>query len=628
MARFLFAVLVLAAVGSNPCPESAVARAQSAEGKSADILDLGHGFESRLVPNCDQVSFALTHSPSPTGLDITIKPGLNQYPGLNIKPALKSWDLSAFGHVEARVTNTGTEPLQVALRVNNEGNWQDNPWDTESVTLQPGESGAIRTIFGFSYGHRPGFRLNPSAVVNVMLFAIKSDKPQALRVESVVAAGPPGETPPVSPDEVRTKPIRGFLFGGGVPIDLAKQVHAQGVEALSVDANTALRLAFPVSAAEQYASVRPVIGRWDLRSDLEVVVTVRNMGTTPVTPKARLESNGGVSHWFSTPGPLAPQAEARITIRFSGVGPAVVGKSGTGFSITSDAVGAVVISADHIEVPRVLSVDAIQADVPPQPELPAWLGKRPPVPGEWSKTLDDEFSGKNINTSVWNTFGENYYDKVTHWTKADLLLGSGELRIRYEKRSGFQNDDPKRNRTGYAAGFLESYGKWTQRYGYFESKMKLPTAPGLWPAFWMMPDRGGSAPQWSRQDTANGGMEFDIMEHLTRWGPHRYNIAMHYDGYQANHKSVGSDKIYVQPDKDGFITCGLLWLPGLAAFYCNGREVLRWENPRISSVPSDLMFTVPSGGWDNNALDDSQLPSDLVVKYVRVWQRKDLATPK
>ncbi len=158
--------------------------------------------------------------------------------------------------------------------------------------------------------------------------------------------------------------------------------------------------------------------------------------------------------------------------------------------------------------------------------------------------------------------------------------------------------------------------------------MKLPSAPGLWPAFWMMPDRGAATgpEQWKRQDTGNGGMEFDIMEHLTRWGPTRYNIAMHYDGYGKDHKQVGSDKIYVRPDKDGFLTCALLWTPGSAIYYCNGQEVLRWENPRISHVPSILMFTLPMGGWDNSPLDDAHLPDDFVIDYVRVWQRKDLAS--
>ena len=51
------------------------------------------------------------------------------------------------------------------------------------------------------------------------------------------------------------------------------------------------------------------------------------------------------------------------------------------------------------------------------------------------------------------------------------------------------------------------------------------------------------------------------MEHLTRWGPYRYNIAMHWDGYGKEHKSTGSDRIYVQPDADGFIAAGLLGSP-------------------------------------------------------------------
>ena len=154
----------------------------------------------------------------------------------------------------------------------------------------------------------------------------------------------------------------------------------------------------------------------------------------------------------------------------------------------------------------------------------------------------------------------------------------------------------------------------------------MPTAPGLWPAFWMMPDRGAAVePQWKRQDTGSGGMELDILEYLTRWGPCRFNIAHHWDGYGKDHKSNGSDRIYAQPDKDGFITAGVLWTPGVTAYYYNGQEVLRWEDPRVSTVPAIMMFTLPMGGWDNSPLDDARLPDDFVIDYVRVWQRKDLA---
>jgi beta-glucanase (GH16 family) len=199
--------------------------------------------------------------------------------------------------------------------------------------------------------------------------------------------------------------------------------------------------------------------------------------------------------------------------------------------------------------------------------------------------------------------------------------------LHFEKKRGYQNDDPKERQTDFACGYLDTYGKWVQRYGYFEARLKLPDVPGLWPTFWLMPDRGeASGPQWKRQDTGNGGMEFDIMEHLTRWGPHRYNIAMHFDGYGKSHAATGSAFNYVAPDKDGFITVGLLWTPGSAIYYCNGKEVLRWETPRISNVQSNIIIEETTGGWDNDGVDVTKLPADYVVDYVRVWQRRDLAS--
>jgi hypothetical protein len=62
--------------------------------------------------------------------------------------------------------------------------------------------------------------------------------------------------------------------------------------------------------------------------------------------------------------------------------------------------------------------------------------------------------------------------------------------------------------------------------------------------------------------------------------------------------------------------------------YGNGMEIWRWESPRISSQESFMILQNEIGGWDNERVDDSTLPADYVVKYIRVWQRKDLATPE
>ena len=76
---------------------------------------------------------------------------------------------------------------------------------------------------------------------------------------------------------------------------------------------------------------------------------------------------------------------------------------------------------------------------------------------------------------------------------------------------------------------------------------------------------------------------------------------MHWDDYGKDHKSTGTENIYVAPDADGFITPGLLWEPGRLTFFCNGVKVAEWDNPRVASVPAYIMYTFPSGGWGGNA---------------------------
>ena len=194
-------------------------------------------------------------------------------------------------------------------------------------------------------------------------------------------------------------------------------------------------------------------------------------------------------------------------------------------------------------------------------------------------------------------------------------------------KRGHHNDDPAGKETDYATGYADTFGKWVQRYGYFEARMKLPRAPNMFLAFWMVPDRGLKAgPGLKRTDTGAGGMEMDIMETLSIWGIHRHDFGAHWDGYDKSHKSIGMYEAYAQADAEGFITVGMLWTPGLLVMYDNGREAARWESPRISNVPSYFILDHVTGGWETEGIDYTQLPADFVIDYVRAWQRKDLAS--
>jgi len=621
------------------------------ETPSLPLVDFGaKDAESRLDAKAQksegQLEFQIVDGTKGKALAVTIKPGPADYPGVAVRPEGQAWDLSAFGHVEARIVNTGARKLGLNLRVDNAGDWRANPWNTEQIYLEPGAAGTVSVIFGYAYGRKPGYALKPGAVTNILLFTTKTNEQLSFRVESLVAAGPAGEKPPVDPNTVRVKPKDGVILGAGVSVDAAKQIEAKGtqVSLVKTDERPVLRVVFPAAKGEQWAALKPEIGRWNLCDACEVRVKVKNDGQTPVTPSIQVLSNGGPTDAVAAAAPLVPGAEAEIVVPFAA---AVPGKGvpvtkpgfyglqkGTGTAFTSDAAAAIRVSAKQ-EGEAVLLVQAILADAPPA-QIPEGLGKRPPVEGDWVKTFDEEFEGTEVDQTKWNIYGPNWWDKASHWSKDNLIVGGGLAKLHFEKKRGFHNDNPNPkekltlsglNESDYACGYLDTYGKWVQRYGYFEARVKLPTAPGLWPTFWMMPDRGvGAGPHWKRSDTGNGAMEFDIMEHLTRWGPHRYNIAMHWDGYDKQHTSLGSGCNYVQADQDGFITCGLLWTPGSAIYYCNGKEVLRWESPRISTVPSYFLIEMTTGGWDNNSVDDARLPVDYLIDYVRVWQRKDLAS--
>lgn len=594
---------------------------------------------AHVTANAPEVTF----TPEAGALDITIAPDGPSFPGITIKPDAP-WNLSEFGHVEAKVTNTGPETIYVSLRVDNENHGQGEAWNAESTKIPAGATRSIKVIFGYQFGYKPGFDLDSSLVSQVLLFAKKKAETRTFRLESLTAGGKPGEKPEVNPDSVRTKPADGHLLGGPgekvAPATITKKDPEVAVEAVDKGGSESLLVTLPGTKGSSYIGLAPAIGRWDFAEANAVRVKVKNTGNIPILPTVQVLSGQNLGTDVQAPtAPLKPDEEGEILVPFASKipwqGPSTIvtkggpaGDPGTGTPFQSDKASEIrfVVEHDGGAQFEIISVTAVVETVTP----PEWVGKRPPVEGDWKLTFEEEFEGTAIDPARWRIYGPNYWGRkeLIHWSKDNVIVADGRAKLRLEKKTGFHNDDPASgHESPYASGFLDTYGLWAQRYGYFEARMKLPTAPGIWPAFWLMPDRGPQAgEQWRRQSTKDGGMEVDIMEHLTRWGPYRYHIAAHWDGYAKEHKSIGTSNIYLRPDAEGYFTSGLLWLPGLLVFYVNGEEVGRWENPLVGDVQAVVKFTLPIGGWDNNPLDDKTLPTDFVIDYVKVWQRKDLAS--
>ena len=568
-------------------------------------------------------------------LRVALPGGPAAYPGVTLRPKRgEVWDLSPWGRIEARISNTCGENLHVTLRVDNPGDWRANRWNAEAVFLKPGESKTVAVYFGYSYGHKPAdYTVDSAAVSALLIFAGKSEKDRSFVVEELQAAGAAGDEPPVDPARRAIVPEGGVLLG---PRTASKFAYVEAKASPDGGASTVAvapgkRGAIKLQPAERY---------WDLGAYTDMRVAVRNHGDAPLAVSVRIDSAGG--NTGEMPATIQPGQTMTFEIPFQSALPWVgefdhaAGKGraapGTGTQLASCRITSVTVIAPAAPDERVFELVDARAVLVPETPL-AWLGKRPPVDGDWVQTLAEEFDGDAVDESIWNVHASNFWDKRTHFSRDNVVLGEGLARLRYEKKTGFHNDDPNDKsavqNSPYACGILTSYGKWTQLYGYFEARMKLPRATGLWPAFWTMPDRGVESlapgdPEWKRSQTEFGGMEFDIMEHLTRWGPYRFNVACHWDGYGKNHRAIGSSGIYVRPDAEGFITVGLLWEPGEMAIYGNGLKLASWRDPRVSTVPAYLILYMVSGGWDNDPLDPRRLPADFEIDYVRAWRR---ATP-
>lgn len=586
------------------------------------------------------------------GIDVNIKPGPQQWPSIIIKPESSGpWDLALYGHIEAKITNTGKNKVNLNLRVDNAGPHKDAPWNCEGKKIDPGQTKTILVYFGHSYGFRKGYNLKPEQVTQILFFTNKTDNEYSFRISDIKGAGWVGEKVGVDPDRFGKKPVKGIMLGKKVSFDLKKQTFAKGgAQAVAGADGKSFQIIFPGGNGGA-VTFKPATGLWNLNEYVAIKVKLKNIGSSPISPALTLESDAGPSDPVTISAPIAPGAEAEIVVPFAAKVPWTVQQDpeqsnikkkghwgrqpGTGTLYRSNVTTGVTFSDDSKQ--GKLLVTDIVAYLPPQ-QLPSWLGKKPPVDGDWTMTLNENFDGDKINPTIWNVHYFNWWDKRQHFSKDQVIVKDGKLILRTEKKTGFHNDDPKEKKTDYAVGWADTYGKWTQRYGYFEIREKQPKAKNMWPGLWMMPDRGlkhfpEGLPKvnWQefkkRGSNTGQGMEFDITESQSAWGIHRFNIACHWDGYTDGHKTVGTSNNYVQADKDGYIVVGMLWLPGKLVFYGNGKEILRWESPRVSNVQQFMMLQHQLGGWDNEPLDDSELPADFDVDYIRVWQRKDLASP-
>ncbi|UJW33075.1 glycoside hydrolase family 16 protein [Saccharothrix sp. AJ9571] len=170
-------------------------------------------------------------------------------------------------------------------------------------------------------------------------------------------------------------------------------------------------------------------------------------------------------------------------------------------------------------------------------------------------------------------------------------------------------------RCEYTSARLNTAGRFTQTYGRFEARMKLPRGQGMWPAFWALGEDIGTNP-WP-----NCG-EIDFMENVG-FEPNSVHGTLHGPGYSG---SGGIGGVYNGPNfSDDFHTFTVDWAPDKITWSVDG-------NAYQTRTPADLngnrwVFDHPffmilnlavGGDWPGSPDGNTQFPQQLVVDYVRV----------
>jgi hypothetical protein len=171
----------------------------------------------------------------------------------------------------------------------------------------------------------------------------------------------------------------------------------------------------------------------------------------------------------------------------------------------------------------------------------------------------------------------------------------------------------------YTAASLNTEGKSSFLYGRIEVRAKLPHGQGVWPAIWMM---GTNRPAvgWPRCG------EIDIMEFVGK-EPDYIHATLHFSK-DGKHASKGS-KIMTRNPGDDFHIYAVEWHPDHMDFFFDQQKYFTFDNDLAGVGPDNpfrkphyLLINFALGGAWGGPMDDSVLPQQYLIDYVRVFAEK------
>ena len=245
---------------------------------------------------------------------------------------------------------------------------------------------------------------------------------------------------------------------------------------------------------------------------------------------------------------------------------------------------------------------------------------------KWTLTWSDEFNGPNgsaVDSSKWvfdtggDGWGNNELEYYTDRAK-NSYQQDGNLVIKVLKKKYTGAKGVTRN---YTSARLKTAGKFSQAYGRFEARIKIPKGQGIWPAFWML---GANIDKVPWPDCG----EIDIMENIGK-EPNLIHGTIHGPGYSGA-DAIGKSYALAGEQKyfDDFHVYAVEWEPKEIRFYV---DQFLYETRTPADLPKGarwaydhpffLLLNVAVGGsWPGNPDATSVYPQTMLVDYVRVYE--------
>jgi len=246
-------------------------------------------------------------------------------------------------------------------------------------------------------------------------------------------------------------------------------------------------------------------------------------------------------------------------------------------------------------------------------------------PERWVLTMSDEFdSGTSPSTELWEIetgYGPNGdgwgNDESQLYTDSpdNVRVEVGNLVI-----SALCPVEPCGKRDGsITSARIKTKGLFEQKHGRFEARIKLPEGQGYWPAFWMLGANIDVVP-WP------GCGEIDVMEYVGR-EPDRVFGTLHGPGYSG---AEAVSRKFQLPEGETFVddfhVFAAEWDPGRITFSVDGEVYHIVFSYQVSgdwvfNNEFFMLLNLAVGGTVGGAIGPDIFPADLLVDYVRIFER-------